>query len=232
MAAEPGAGRRNRSLLRIVAPGLVLALTAAHPGYSTDASAEVGRITASGIWLPLHLALLPAFALYGTSMLAWPTGGGAWWRLRQGGVALSVVFYSAFIGVDGVAGWLLAHAAAQAPAGLRPGLADGLTTLFSAGPVAALALAGSAGWLIAAVAVAAESADHARLLLPAGLLVLSAVVLGISHAPPAGPAGAGLALAGASLLDLPSARRSRQAADGTGDGAGQSRAPSGDSIDR
>lgn len=211
MGTKPGRSGWNRSLLRIGGPAIVMALTAAHPGYSTDASREIERITAAGAWLPLHLALLPGFALYGVSMLAWPTSGGAWWRLRQAGVALSLVFYSAFVGVDGVSGWLLAHAGAQAPPGLRAGLADGVTILFSAGPVAALALLGAAGWLIAAVAVTAESAAQVRLLLPAGLLVASALVLGVSHDPPMGPAGAGFALAAAVLLDALPARQPERA---------------------
>ncbi|HJS88751.1 MAG TPA: hypothetical protein VJ738_02165 [Steroidobacteraceae bacterium] len=197
-----GKGHWKCSLLRIGGPAIVMTLTAAHPGYSTDVSHELQRITASGAWLPLHLALLPGFALYGLSMLAWPTAGGRWWRLRQGGVVLSLVFYSAFVGVDGVAGWLLAHAGAQAPAGLRAGLVDGLTTLFSAALVGVLALVGVVGWLIAALAVTAESTAELRRLVPAGLLVLSALALGFSHAPPVGPVGAGFGLVAAILLDV------------------------------
>ena len=87
-----GKGHWKCSLLRIGGPAIVMTLTAAHPGYSTDVSHELQRITASGAWLPLHLALLPGFALYGLSMLAWPTAGGRWWRLRQGGVVLNLVF--------------------------------------------------------------------------------------------------------------------------------------------
>lgn len=110
--------------------------------------------------------------------------------------------HSAFVGVDGVAGWLLAHAGAQAAAGLRAGLVDGLTTLFSAALVGVLALVGVVGWLIAALAVTAESTAELRRLVPAGLLVLSALALGFSHAPPVGPVGAGFGLVAAILLDV------------------------------
>lgn len=204
-----GRGRWKRSLIRIGGPAIVMALTAAHPGYSTDVSHELQRISASGVWLPLHLALLPGFALYGLSMLAWPTDGGRWWRLRQVGVLLNLVFYSAFVGVDGVAGWLLAHAGAHATGGRRAGLEDGLTILFSAAPVGALALLGVIGWLIAAVAVTAESTAEIRRLIPAGLLVLSALTLGF-HAPPVGPLGAGLAVLAAILFDILTARQPKR----------------------
>ncbi|HET9082585.1 MAG TPA: hypothetical protein VFO01_18980 [Trebonia sp.] len=224
-----GTGHWGR-LLRAGAPMALAVLTALHPAYSTDAGHEAARIAADGMWLPLHLALLAAFALYGISLLTWPTAGGRWWQARRAGVVLSLVCYSAFLGVDGIAGGLLARASASAPAGLRPGLDLGVTTLFSQGVVGVLALLGAAGWVIATVAITVESAADVRLLVPAAMLVASGVLLGFSHDPPVGPLGAGLAVTAAVLADATLYRRFRPLRARAADQSAQD-SPTGSAVD-
>lgn len=193
--------------LRIGAPASLTVLTALHPGYQTDAAVEYQRIRSFSPWIPLHLALLVAFEAFAVSLLVWPRAGTVTWRVRQVGAAAALVFYSAFIGVDGIAGGVLAHSITVRS--LLPGAQVGLSELFASGTVEALALIGAAGWLLAATAIVVDlvTADQ-HAVLPGGLLIAGVVLLGTSHAPPFGPAGSALATAGAALVQSP-ARRAR-----------------------
>lgn len=200
------AGTWEYRLLRWGSAAALVALTLAHPAYRADPAAQLERIGNSNGWIPLHVGLLAAFAAFDVALLTWPSSHRVGTRLRRLGVLVHLVAYSAFVAVDGIAGGLLAHFAAGAPGDLRPGLAAGLSVLFTAGPVVALALTAGLGWLLAVGTILAELAASPRYLPAAGFLLSSVIVMTYRHSAPVGPIGAALALVAAAALDL-AARR-------------------------
>ncbi len=184
--------------------GLALVvLTGLHPAYSVDAAGELYRISSFRYWLAVHLALLGVMAAFDISLLSWPgPRAGLCWRLRQLGVAVHLTAYSAFLGIDGIAGGLLAQFGAGAGTQSRQTMTAAIAVLFGSGVVLGLALLAGAGWLLAALALLAQLAGHARLLPAAGLLLAALLVLSYSHSPPVGPVGALLAVAACAALDL------------------------------
>lgn len=200
------ADRSNRALarsLRWLAAATLFALTLAHPPYSSDPTAQLVRISSSPSWLLVHFGMLAAIAAFDVALLTWPGArGGPVWRVRQLGVLIHLVAYSAFIGVDGVAGEILARFGSAAAPDLRPGVAAAVGALFSAGPVVVLALIAGAGWLMAVGGLLVQLAAQPRYLPAVGLLLAAIVTLTVSHSPPPGPIGAAFALGAAAALDL------------------------------
>lgn len=174
------------------APGLLIALASGlHPGFTTTAAA-LPRVQHAPGWLPAHVVLLVGVALLDASLLWWPiSSGGAWGRLRQAGIWLNVALYSAFIGVDGFASWIVA--------GTSPGggavVAVVAQRLASSPLTVALAWLGSLGWILSAVAIVATHRLRGQPAAPAVLLLIGVVWLGVSHAPPIGTVGGVLAAA-------------------------------------
>jgi len=210
-------------LLRWAAPLALLGLTLTHPPYGAAAAGQVSRIAGDPGWLAVHLGLLAAVAAFDVALLTWPgPAAGPARRLRQFGVLTHLVGYSAFVGVDGIAGGLLADRAAGAGANLRPGLTAAVTALFSATPVVGLALVAGVGWLLAALTVLVAAAARPALLPAAGLLLAAVLSLTFSHSPPAGPVGAGLAIAAVAALDLAGRKNAAAQDDGSQTAAGGS----------
>lgn len=186
----------GRARLRIFAPLLLVGLTAAHPAYSTNANAELGRIASDPAWIPLHLLLLLGIALFDFSVWTWPAQGSTARRLQAVGVGMNVVLYGAFLGVDGVGAGVVASLAPPGGA-LHSVLAVVVARLFTSPVVILLGGLGAAGWVLAAAGIsmgssATENKTSAGLG-PALVLLAGVLVLGWSHAPPFGPVGAGLA---------------------------------------
>lgn len=194
-------------LLRAAPPTAVAVASALHPPFSAAAGTELARIGRSPTWLAVHLVLAAAVVAMDATLLDWPgSHSGVWRRLRRIGVWTNLGAYPMFLGVDGLGGWLLATT--RLPSGVpQTPLRVAAAHFFSSWVVAAVAWLGAAGWVVAAVAIAADRRRRRWPMGPGVVLVIGTVWLGVSHAFPLGTVGGALIAAAALWSGAVDARR-------------------------
>lgn len=172
-----------------VPPALIAVISAFHPIYSQNANDSYQRIAGTPLWEPIHIALLVVILAFDFSLLHWkPFPQNKLSQLRTLGIWVNAGFYSAFIGVDGIASFVLSHLGTPSQA------TDAITSLFASPLVTALAWIGAAGWIITAVVIIRQRQLSGLNLGPSWLLLIGVVWLSVSHAPPFG-VGAGILIA-------------------------------------
>lgn len=186
-STPPSRGVSFTTAAALGGPPLLLGLgSLLHPTFTTDAAISAQRIAGDPTWLAAHLILWAGVVLFDLSLLGWPGAAGGLGRLRAAGVVLNLSCYPVFVGIDGFAGWIAVHTPSS-------GAASGpvVAALFSNPLVAAFDWAGGLGWVIAALSLMAEHYRRSRRLIAPPLpLLIGAVWLGVSHAPPIGVVGA------------------------------------------
>ena len=183
----------NLRMIQIALPPASIAVISAfHPAFSTHAEDALGRVRGTTLWEPIHIALLIAILAFDASLLVWLRGPGSKASaIGHLGVWINAGFYSAFIGVDGLAATILSHLS-------PPPLAQqSVTALFASPLVASLGWIGGAGWILAAVAIMAQRRKSGASMFPPVFLLVGVVWLTASHAPPLGIIGGTLITVGA-----------------------------------
>jgi len=196
----------TRRTMVVGTPLALAGLSLAHPGFSTVAVSELTRIATHPQWLAVHLGMLVVVGGLDLTLLAL-TGPrqGRWRYLVWLGAGMNLVLYSAFVGVDGLGGGVLAMAAAT-PGADRVGLGAAVATLFSARLVALVAQLGGAGWLLAVLGLTGAAGGGVRSVTAGLVAAAGALALAFSHAPPFGVAGAVLLAVGLAGIE-PGLRR-------------------------
>jgi len=188
---------RRTVLLGVPASYVVLGLL--HP----TANPELGEDTGLFVWL--HVAQLALIT--GLGFVLWLLVDGIENRAAVVARVLILPFVVAYTALDailGIAWGIAAETANQLPAADRPGAGRLIEELVAGEPdLRGLILYWGAGllWLAVAVAVVAALRDTA----PTGALVLmslGAAVFVLGHAPPMGPVGMGLFLAGVAWTEV------------------------------
>ena len=200
------AGHRRtwRRVVLLGVPSLYVLLGLLHP----TANPELGDET--DLFVGLHIVQL--FLIMGLGYWLWLLVDGVEGRAATVARALIIPFLVAYTALDsilGIAWGLAAEAANELPAGDQRGAGRLVDELISGDPdPRGLILYWGAGllWLAVALAVVVALKD----ITPLGarvLIALGALVFTVGHAPPMGPSGMGLILAGivvAEFRPLPS----------------------------
>lgn len=191
---------RNRAARRAVLTGVPLAylvLGLLHP----TANPEVGDET--DLFLGLHLAqlvLIGGLAYVLWLLVAELEGRAA--TLARALILPFVILYTALDAVLGIAWGIVAREANELPVADRPAAGRLLEALLEPDP-AGYVLYFGAGLLWLAAALAVVTALRGRAPMPAlVLMALGATVFALGHAPPVGPVGMSLFLAGIAWLEL------------------------------
>ncbi len=179
-----------KSLSRLTPPLLVGLVTLAHPSYTNNVSNELSRITNDRSWLEIHELLLVGFGLLDLSFMSIAKSlPSAWGKMVLVGAALNIVFYSAFIGIDGVSGGLLAQIGSSSTNQTRGLIGYAITDLFASHLTVAIAEIGALGWIIAGIGIFGAWSKNGVAIVPGASMLIGTVTLAFSHAPPFGPAG-------------------------------------------
>lgn len=121
-------------------------------------------------WLLVHYLLLPLFGLLGVCLYLLLRGyTGPIATIGRIGVAVYLVFYIAFEAIAGIATGLLIREAQALPPEQQEGVAEAIQVV-SAEPIAALALTGTVGAIVAVVAIAILLRRSGAPLVPVALL--------------------------------------------------------------
>jgi hypothetical protein len=147
-------------------------------------------------WLTLHLLQLPLFGLLALSAVLMlrklHDRAATIARIRMG---FFVVFYIALDSIAGIASGLLIRNARDFPPEVKAFVSQQIDLLFfnpitGGNTFSVIGVLGAFGWTIgtiAAAAIALSKAGAERI--PVALLILAAILFGLSHAPPTGPIG-------------------------------------------
>jgi hypothetical protein len=154
-------------------------------------------------WIVLHILQLPLFGLLALAVYTLTDGlRGPLVLISRIGLAVFAIFYTAADAILGIARGLLVRYARDMSPDAQAVLEPAIDSLASGLVIDSLAGIGAVAFLVAGVAAALALARSGVPRLTAVLIGLGAVVFGISHAPPIGPAGMLIFLAGAARLEL------------------------------
>lgn len=198
------AGSLGRRLLLAGTPIALGAVLWVHPhggAYETVAAA-------ADAWLAVHLLLLPLFALLGAAVYVLLEGfSGRTATIGRFGVAVYVVFYIAFEAIAGIAAGLLVTGTGSLSGAERAGAVAAYDAIVTSPVVAALALLGVAGMVVAVAALALELRRAGAPTVPVALLAgVPVAVVGHGGAP-IDAVGMGLFLVGVVWLEFGWRRR-------------------------
>jgi hypothetical protein len=194
-----GDRRTWRRVVLLGVPSLYVLLGLLHP----TTNPELGDET--GLFVGLHIAQL--FLIMGLASWLWLLVEGVEGRAATVARALIIPFVVAYTALDailGIAWGIAAETANELPAAEQQGAGRLVDELISGDPdPRGLILYWGAGllWLSVSLAVVVALRDIA----PAGarvLMALGAVVFTLGHAPPMGPSGMGLILAGVVVAEF------------------------------
>jgi hypothetical protein len=184
-----------KQLIIILTPLILGILEMWHPVGVKGKSAYEVILPQVDWWLTLHLLQLPLFGLMALAVLLMVSPCHGWAaKISRIGIGFFIVFYTALDAITGVAGGILIRSARDLPIDVQAFVAKQVNLLFFdpiiGGSTASLVgLLGAGGWLVgvtaAAIALAQIGVDRLSII----LLLLSAVLFGLSHTPPTGPLG-------------------------------------------
>jgi len=175
---------------RVIALGVPLilgALEVGHPALMPGDNIFETLAPITSWWTALHVVQIPLFALMGFAVLLLVRDlRGRPAQISRWAISIFIVTYPAFDAAVGVASGVMAHTLRTLEGAQRETLEAGLQALFWGPVTGAMAVVGSASWLVALVAAAWawRRADA-----PTGVvvaLVLSGVLLGATHVRPIG----------------------------------------------
>jgi hypothetical protein len=198
------AGLLGRWLLLAGTPAALGAVLWAHPhggAYETVA-------TAADAWLAVHLLLLPLFALLGAVVYVLLAGfSGRTATIGRLGVAVYVVFYTAFEAIAGIATGLVVRGTGSLSGTERAGAVAAYDAIVTSPVVGVLALLGVAGMLVAVAALALELRRAGAPILPVASLAGVPIAIVGHGGTPIDAVGMGVFLIGVVWLEFGWRRR-------------------------
>ncbi|MDG5821203.1 hypothetical protein [Natronococcus sp. A-GB7] len=198
------AGLLGRWLLLAGTPAALGAVLWAHPhggAYETVA-------TAADAWLAVHLLLLPLFALLGAVVYVLLAGfSGRTATIGRFGVAVYVVFYTAFEAIAGIATGLVVRGTGSLSGTEQAGAVAAYDAIVTSPVVGVLALLGVAGMLVAVAALALELRRAGAPILPVASLAGVPIAIVGHGGTPIDAVGMGVFLIGVVWLEFGWRRR-------------------------
>jgi hypothetical protein len=146
-------------------------------------------------WLTLHLLQVPLFGLMALAVFLMVNNLQGWAaRISRGGIAFFVVFYTALDAITGIAGGALIRSARNLPPDVQSFVSQQVNLLFfdpiiGGSTLSLVGILGAGGWFVGVTAAALALAQINVDRLSVVLLILAAILFGISHTPPTGPLG-------------------------------------------
>jgi len=164
-------------------------------------------------WLALHLIQLPLFGLLGLAIYQLTAGlTGPLVSVSRGALAVFAVFYSAFDAAMGIGTGVLVRYARELSASDQLAVESALEFLGDNLTLDVVAAIGAIAWIVAGLGAVLALARTGAPRLPLALIGLGVLVFGVSHAPPVGPAGLAILLAGTTLLEFRAPQRAPRSA--------------------
>lgn len=146
-------------------------------------------------WLTLHFLQLPLFGMMALAVFLMVAPLQSWAaKISRIGIGFFVIFYTALDAITGIAGGMLIRSARDLPINVQGFVAKQVNLLFfdpiiGGSTASVVGLLGASGWFVgvtaAAIALAQIGVDRLSVI----LLIISAVLFGLSHTPPTGPLG-------------------------------------------
>ncbi len=217
----------NRFLVRLVILGAPLALGLVEVWHFEslpfDSEGELGPFTrfrtlapVADQWLIVHLLQAPLLALVGLAVyLMVRELGGAAAAVARFSMVVFVVFYTVFDAVDGIAVGVLVRNAIDLQAARLAAVEEAIDMLWNnpiVGNFSVVSVTGAAAWAVGVIAAAIALRMAGAPRPPVALMILSALIFGMSHASPMGPIGMACLLAAfVWLVFFPSASISLEA---------------------
>ncbi len=184
-----------RQLVIIFSPLTLGILEIWHPVGEPNKSAFESILPQVDWWLTLHLFQVPLFGLMALAVFLMVNTLQGWAaRISRIGIAFFVVFYTALDAITGIAGGVLIRSARNLPHDVQALVAKQVNILFfdpiiGGSTLSLVGILGAGGWFVgvtaAAIALAVINVDRLSVI----LLMLSAILFGLSHTPPTGPLG-------------------------------------------
>lgn len=160
-----------------------------------------GLLPIGDTWLVIHFAMLPLLGLLGVSLYVLLNGySGRVATIGRVGVAIYLTFYVPFEVIVGITTGLLTHEARTLPPEQQEGIAAGIDALVT--PSMALGIVGTAGAVIAVVAVGILLRRSGAPLLPVVLLGGMPLATLFHGGTPLDAVGLGVFLVGIAWLEL------------------------------
>jgi hypothetical protein len=142
-------------------------------------------------WTVLHILQLPLLALVALSVYLVVAGfPGRAAMVSRAGLAVFVVFYTAYDSITGIASGIIVQETRSFSSEEQSVAEPLVNSLFlGGGPYTFITALAMLGWIISTIAAAVAMSRVGVARLPVGLMVLAAIAFGITHEPPFGPIG-------------------------------------------
>jgi hypothetical protein len=196
-----------RQLVILLSPLTLGVLEIWHPVGVPDKTAFESILPKVDWWLALHLLQLPLFGLLALAVIFMVRNLHGWAaNISRIGMGFFVVFYIALDSITGIASGLLIRSARDLSPSLQAFVSQQVNLLFfnpiiGGNTFSIVGVLGALGWTVgtiaAAIALVKVEADRISVV----LLVLAAILFGLSHAPPTGPLGLGFFFLAVTRLD-------------------------------
>jgi hypothetical protein len=186
-----------RRLVLLGVPLLLGILELGHPALlpGDPIVATIGPIVTW--WTTLHVLQVPLFALLGFAVIMLVRDiDNQSATISRWAIAIFIVVYPAFDAAVGISSGILCRTTASSE------LENGLQALFWGPVTGAMAMVGSASWLVALIAASWAWRKHGAPVAAVALLAISGLLLAIGHIRPFGPLACLCFLLAAVMLEL------------------------------
>jgi hypothetical protein len=184
-----------RQLIILLTPLTLGILEIWHPVGVANRSAFESIVPKVDWWLTLHLLQLPLFGLLALSVVLMLRKLHCWAAtIARIGMGFFVVFYIALDSITGIASGLLIRNARDFSPEIQAFVSQQINLLFfnpitGGNTFSVVGVLGAFGWTIGTIAAAIALSKAGAERIPVALLILAAILFGLSHAPPTGSIG-------------------------------------------
>jgi hypothetical protein len=184
-----------RQLVILLSPLTLGVLEIWHPVGVQGKSAFDSILPKVDWWLTLHLLQLPLFGLLTLAVILMVRNLNGWAATTSRiGMGFFVVFYIALDSITGIASGILIRSARDLSPSMQAFVSVQVNLLFfnpitGGNTFSIVSVLGALGWTVGTIAAAIALAKAGAKRLPVVLLILAAILFGLSHAPPTGPLG-------------------------------------------